>query len=69
MAHVVNRVRRGSAGIACFLVPIDQCFRLVGIIRMQWKGFTGGNAVWEEIDRFFADLARVARPARQGLGA
>ena len=27
----------------CFLVPIDQCFRLVGIIRMHWKGFTGGT--------------------------
>ena len=46
-------------------MPIDQCFRLVGLIRMHWKGFTGGAAVWEEIDRFFADLASVARPARQ----
>ena len=53
----------------CYLVPIDQCFRLVGIIRMHWKGFTGGTAVWEEIDRFFADLGRMARPARQGIRA
>ena len=68
-ALLVNRVRRGSAGTACFLVPIDQCFRLVGIIRMQWKGFTGGSAVWEEIDRFFAELGRVARPPRAGLRA
>ena len=68
-ALLVNRVRRGTARSDCFLVPIDQCFRLVGIIRMQWKGFTGGTAVWEEIDRFFADLARMARPARAGLGA
>ena len=68
-ALLVNRVRRGAARHACFLVPIDQCFRLVGIIRMHWKGFTGGTAVWEEIDGFFAHLARVARPARQGIRA
>jgi hypothetical protein len=68
-ALLVNRVRRGSARNACYLVPIDQCFRLVGLIRMHWKGFTGGTEVWEEIDRFFADLGRVARPARRGLRA
>lgn len=68
-ALLVNRVRRGTARNDCFLVPIDQCFRLVGIIRTHWKGFTGGTAVWEEIDRFFADLRRLARPARQGLRA
>lgn len=68
-ALLVNRVRRGSAPAGCFLVPIDQCFRLVGIIRMHWKGFTGGTEVWKEIDGFFTDLGRMARPARQGLRA
>ena len=68
-ALLVNRVRRAAAPGLYYLVPIDQCFQLVGIIRMHWKGFTGGTAVWEEIDRFFADLGRVARPARQGLRA
>ena len=29
----------------------------------------GARAVWEEIDRFFGDLRRVARPARQGIRA
>lgn len=55
-ALLVNRVRRGTGAGGCFLVPIDQCFRLVGIIRMHWKGFTGGTAVWEQIDGFFGDL-------------
>ena len=68
-ALLVNRVRRGSAVAGCFLVPIDQCFRLVGIIRMHWKGFTGGTEVWKEIDGFFTDLGRMARPARQELRA
>lgn len=57
-ALLVNRVRRGgtAATPSHFLVPIDQCFRLVGLIRSHWRGFTGGSVVWEEIDRFFADL-------------
>jgi hypothetical protein len=68
-ALLVNRVRRGNLPHACFLVPIDQCFRLVGLIRTHWKGFTGGAVVWDEIDRFFSDLRRLARPAREGLHA
>jgi hypothetical protein len=68
-ALLVNRVRRGAGSGSCFLVPIDQCFRLVGVIRMHWKGFTGGAGVWQEIDHFFADLRLAARPPRRALDA
>jgi len=44
--------RRGPAR-ACYLAPIDVCFELVGLIRMYWKGLSGGSEVWREIDRFF----------------
>jgi hypothetical protein len=40
-----------------FRAPIDQCYRLVGIIRTHWRGLSGGTEVWNEIDRFFKDLA------------
>jgi len=43
-----------------FRAPIDKCFRLVGIIRTQWRGLSGGSEVWTEIDRFFTELARVS---------
>lgn len=39
-----------------FRVPIDKCFHLVGIIRSQWRGLSGGETVWKEIDRFFDEL-------------
>ena len=68
-AMLVNRVRRGAGRGGCFLVPIDQCFRLVGIIRLQWKGFTGGTEVWQQIDRFFTDLRSRARGAKVSLDA
>lgn len=52
-ALLVNRVR-GSRD--SFLAPIDECFRLVGIIRSRWKGLSGGSEVAEAIDAFFRDL-------------
>lgn len=50
-----------------WLVPIDECFALVGVIRMRWKGLSGGKEVWGEIDGFFEELGRRARHAtREG---
>ena len=35
-----------------FIAPIDKCFELVGLIRLHWKGFSGGENVWREIEKF-----------------
>jgi hypothetical protein len=59
-ALLVNRV--GGAR-RHWLVPLDECYSLVGLIRVHWKGLSGGKQVWQEIDRFFADLDRRARSA------
>lgn len=40
----------------CFVVPIDAAYKLVGTIRLSWKGFDGGPEAWERIDAFFAEL-------------
>jgi len=40
-----------------YLASIDECYRLVGLIRLHWRGVGGGAAVWEAIDRFFGELA------------
>ncbi len=63
-ALLVNRV---TAPYEYYLVPIDQCFALVGLIRKQWRGFSGGADLWKSIAGFFASLKERARPAR-GLG-
>jgi Family of unknown function (DUF5947) len=52
-ALLVNRVRGARKH---FLVPIDECYSLVGLIRMHWRGLSGGREVWEEIGRFFEKL-------------
>jgi hypothetical protein len=57
-ALLVNRVRNASAH---FLVPIDECYKLVGLIRLSWKGIGGGREVWQEIDQFFSGLTTRAK--------
>lgn len=39
-----------------FIAPIDECYRLVGLIRLSWRGLSGGADVWREIDCFFEAL-------------
>jgi hypothetical protein len=50
-------------------VPIDDCYRLVAVIRTRWRGFTGGKEVWLEIERFFTELDRRAGYDRQATAA
>lgn len=57
-ALLINRVKEKREN---FIVPIDKCFELVGTIRLHWKGFSGGEDVWREIDKFFAALHEHAR--------
>ncbi len=54
-ALLVNRV---GATREYFLVPIDECYKLVGVIRLHWRGLSGGSVVWGEISHFFDELRR-----------
>jgi hypothetical protein len=51
-------VDRAAGARRQWLVPIDDCYRLVGLIRTRWRGLTGGREVWLELGRFFDDLDR-----------
>jgi len=57
-ALLVNRVRGARDH---FLVPMDECYGLVGLIRTRWRGLSGGREVWEEIGRFFEELRNRSR--------
>ena len=58
-ALLVDRARGSDRQ---WLVPIDECYRLVALIRTGWRGFTGGAEVWTAIESFFDELDRSARP-------
>jgi hypothetical protein len=68
-ALLINRIDRGEERIPAqyYIAPIDECYKLVGILRSHWKGLSGGAEVWEEIDHFFADLG--ARSLAGGFDA
>lgn len=46
---------------ACFLVPIDACYELVGHLRRLWRGFDGGREAHEALDGFFDRVRARAR--------
>jgi hypothetical protein len=54
-ALLVNRVGERHE---YFIVPVDECYKLVGLIRLHWRGLSGGALVWGEIAKFFDKLRR-----------
>jgi hypothetical protein len=60
-ALLINHVGRHRD---CFLVSIDECYRLIGLIRSKWRGLSGGGDVWQAIADFFEALYR--RAGREG---
>jgi hypothetical protein len=62
-ALLVNRTKEARD---CYRVGIDECFKLVGLIRAHWRGLSGGSEVWESINNFFVHLRERSGP-RGGL--
>ena len=56
-ALLINRV---ESYLEHYIVPIDTCYELVGLIRLKWKGLSGGEEVWKAIAEFFASLRKRA---------
>jgi hypothetical protein len=57
LIYRINNARR------YYIVPIDRCYALAGLLRQQWHGVSGGAAVWESIEGFFDQLqSLVGRP-------
>jgi hypothetical protein len=60
-ALLANRVG-ATRGVAAqyYIVPIDECYKLVGLIRLHWHGLSGGTEVWREVTKFFLSLKERA---------
>jgi hypothetical protein len=39
-----------------WIVPVDDCYRMVAVVRREWRGLSGGGRIWPAVDRFFEDL-------------
>ncbi|MDQ3871968.1 MAG: DUF5947 family protein [Chloroflexota bacterium] len=64
-ALLVNRARGARQH---WVVPVSECYALVGLIRTRWRGLTGGKEVWEAIAEFFEDLDGRSRRASRNHG-
>lgn len=58
-AFLVNRTRGDRE---YYIVPIDECYKLTGIIRSRWRGFSGGDELWAQVRLFFDGLRQRVRP-------
>jgi Family of unknown function (DUF5947) len=52
-ALVVNRLSEPAQYV---VLPIDQCYALVGLIKSRWEGISGGGAIEEAVPQFFATI-------------
>jgi hypothetical protein len=70
-ALLVNRVghAHGTREAEYYIAPIDECYKLVGLIRANWKGLSGGAEVWTEVGRFFQELRTKSEVIRGGVNA
>lgn len=65
-ALLVNRLEFARTGnCEYYLAPIDKCYELVGLIRSQWRGLSGGADVWKQVGSFFEEL-RTRASRRSG---
>ena len=72
-AIFVNRTEQGSASpggrppqtppnsFEVYLIPIDECYSLVGELRLRWQGFDGGAEARASLATFLDSLRRRAR--------
>lgn len=65
-ALLVNRV---AGARDYYIAPIDECFRLVGLMRLSWQGISGGTEVWRQVHAFFLELERRAHPVGVAHGS
>ena len=59
-ALLVNRVHQARE---YYLAPLDQCYRLVGLIRAHWRGLAGGARAWEGNRPLLCRLAKACAAA------
>jgi hypothetical protein len=63
-------VNRAKGAREHWLVPVDACYRLVGLIRTHWRGLGGGDEVWVRLAEFFDELRqRAGATTREGKEA
>ncbi len=51
----------------CHVVPIDRCYELIGLLRLHWRGFDGGQEVRTALADFLDDVDRRSRAVGESV--
>ncbi len=51
-------VNRARAKREYWILPVDRCYEVVGLVRTHWRGFSGGDDVWAKLEEFFEERRR-----------
>lgn len=65
-ALLINRM---NGAREYFLAPIDECYKLTGLVRKYWRGFSGGEEGWKRIREFFEQLKERSYSVASGSHA
>jgi hypothetical protein len=57
-ALIVNRMATPHVHA---IAPLDDCYRLVGIVKATWEGIAGGSEMRAAVERYFDDLRATAK--------
>ena len=60
---IVNRL---SSPPQHAIAPIDDCYRLVGLVKASWEGISGGTGLELALQGFFDELRERGRPRERG---
>jgi hypothetical protein len=52
-ALLINRM---NGAREYYLVSIDRCYALIGLMRKHWRGLSGGAEVWEAVRDYLQGL-------------
>ena len=56
-ALIVNRLADPPQHV---IAPLDDCYRLVGMIKSRWSGISGGPELAATVEEFFDGLRETA---------
>jgi hypothetical protein len=54
-------VDRLTEGMRSAIAPTDQAYKLVGLVKVNWQGISGGPALAGAVDGFFEELREKAK--------
>ncbi|QMV24544.1 hypothetical protein GQS52_25330 [Streptomyces sp. SCUT-3] len=58
-------LRRTDGRTECYLAPVDVCYELVGLMRLHWRGFDGGQQARAGLESVFDRVRARARHVRK----